>query len=443
LVDISVAVRVGEGEFWLATPFWSDITGFRGCCAEGSNHRDTLQLLAFYASPHFLPYHNIFNESYALDIGRKCKAVQRQNINDGKFVGRMAPYGYEKSQNDCHKLVIDTQAASVVKQIFDWAASGIIASEITRKLNEANIDPPSRYKKQIGLIEHETLIGIQYWKRRTVVEILNDMVYIGHMVQGKTRKINHKQVNIPRTEWVTVNNTHDPIIDKSTFERVQELRKTVAESIPVKQHAYSKNIFAGKVRCSHCGLAMIRKRQKNGTYWFRCESQFRYAKSACKQVSIKEDDLKEQIITLIQQQTRVLTGEYVQIHKRASAVAADDSELKTIQRELEKSGFVLKSLYESLVSALITTDEFSQMKSDYEHKIKELSDRADAIRREKRATESEIKDFLNLSDAVFSVKCRFDLTAELVDKLIDKILVSHDKSFEIVFKFRDEMRCAA
>ncbi|GHU94554.1 hypothetical protein FACS1894208_05820 [Clostridia bacterium] len=92
---------------------------------------------------------------------------------------------------------------------------------------------------------------------------------------------------------------------------------------------------------------------------------------------------------------------------------------------------------------LITTDEFSQMKSDYERKVKELSGRADAIRHEKRATESDIKDFLNLSDAVFSVKCKFDLTAELVDTLIDKILVSHDKSFEVVFKFRDEMGCAA
>ncbi|GHU94489.1 hypothetical protein FACS1894208_05660 [Clostridia bacterium] len=95
------------------------------------------------------------------------------------------------------------------------------------------------------------------------------------------------------------------------------------------------------------------------------------------------------------------------------------------------------------MTALITTDEFSQMKSNYERKIKELSDRADAIRGQCRATERDVKEFLDLSDAVFSVKCRFDLTAELVDKLIDKILVSHDKSFEVVFKFRDEMGCAA
>ncbi|GHU94492.1 hypothetical protein FACS1894208_05670 [Clostridia bacterium] len=226
---------------------------------------------------------NLLNESYALDIGRKCKAVQRQNINDGKFVGRMAPYGYKKAPNDCHKLIIDPQAATTVKQIFDWAASGIAISEITRKLNENGIDPPSHYKQKIGLLDHEKLIGTQYWERRTVVEILNDRVYVGDMVQGKTRKINHNQVNVPRSEWVIVEHTHEQVVDKSVFECVQQIRKNIAELIPERHRTSNKNIFAGKVKCAHCGLSMTRKRQKNGAYWFRCESQFRYVKSASSQ----------------------------------------------------------------------------------------------------------------------------------------------------------------
>ena len=102
-----------------------------------------------------VPLKNMIAESYALDISRKCRAVQQQNIQDGRFVGRLAPYGYSKAPDDCHRLVIDEEAAAVVRQMFDWAASGIGAGEIVRMLNEMKILPPCHYKQEKGLITNK------------------------------------------------------------------------------------------------------------------------------------------------------------------------------------------------------------------------------------------------------------------------------------------------
>jgi DNA invertase Pin-like site-specific DNA recombinase len=99
-----------------------------------------------------LPLKNVISEAYALDISRKCKSVQRQNIADGRFVGRMAPYGYAKSPLDCHKLIVDSDAAPIVRQIFAWAHSGASVGEVTRRLNEASVLTPSRYKLEKGVV---------------------------------------------------------------------------------------------------------------------------------------------------------------------------------------------------------------------------------------------------------------------------------------------------
>ena len=155
-----------------------------------------------------LPLKNIISESYALDISRKCRSVQRQNIQDGRFVGRMAPYGYAKAPEDCRRLVVDGEAAAIVRRMFELAASGWSAGEITRDLNERKVLPPSHYKWEKGLFQSMKLLGKPFWQKRTVADILSDRVYVGDMVQGKTRTVNGKELSVPREEWVCVPNTH-------------------------------------------------------------------------------------------------------------------------------------------------------------------------------------------------------------------------------------------
>ena len=390
-----------------------------------------------------LPVKNVIAESYALDISRKCRAMQRQNIADGRFVGRLAPYGYVKSPEDCHKLVIDDETAPVVRRIFQWAAAGERANEIARRLNAENVMPPGRQKYEKGLNKSEKLMGNGYWKGTRIKTMLVDRVYAGDMVQGKTRTVNGKEIRVDPSEWVCVPNTHEPVISPDIFERVQALQREISERAKeIKIIApYTPNVFRGKVLCAHCGNLMHRHRQnKDGIYWFRCESQWKYGKNICEAVSVKETDLKAKILTILNRYSEVMRGRFIE--REAASVkdrqASVDAELREINQSLGKEGRMLKSLYESLVSGLITQDEYTRMKADYEAKIEALSLRANQIRERRREDEARIAENQSLAEAVTTAAGDGSLTGEIIDRLIEKICVDPDKSFEISFRFTSE-----
>ena len=392
-----------------------------------------------------LPLKNIIAESYALDISRKCRSVQRQNIQDGRFVGRMAPYGFSKSPEDCHRLIIDEDAAAIVRQIFDWAAGSMGVGEIIRELNEQSVLPPSHYKWGKGLITSEKLLGKPFWQKRTVMDILRDRVYVGDMAQGKSRTVNGKELSVPREEWICVPNTHEPVVSRELFERVQEvLRQTSKKDNAVRSTAisYSPHIFKGKVFCDHCGHPMHRHRQnKDGTYWYRCESQWKYHKGACYQVSVKEEEIKAEVFALLRKHAEAILGRHIRIERMTPVKnAAAETELMEVNRELASSGYFLKSLYENLVAGVITAEEFSALKADYEGKIEALSKRADQIRTQRRERASEQESYREFTDAVSDALSSKELTADTIHCLVERIQVQRDKSFEILLRFKDEFR---
>ncbi|MDR0916423.1 MAG: recombinase family protein [Oscillospiraceae bacterium] len=391
-----------------------------------------------------LPLKNMINEAYALDIGRKCRAVQQQYIESGAFVGSLPPYGYLKDPQDCHRLVIDPETAPNVRQIFEWAADGIVKVEIVRRLNDAGITSPGHYKREKGFIRDERLIGKGFWQIRMLTNLLSDMVYCGDLVQGKDRQYNNKRIDIPREDWITVRNTHEPIVSRELFAAANNALDRAAKAETDKRGAktpYAPNVFKSKVFCGHCGHAMHYHRSKT-VYWFHCVSQSVLGRTTCVQVSLKSADLKASVLALLQKHTEVITGKYLELRRNPALSDGGDaalkSELTAIRQELEKNRNFMRSLYESLVTAVITPDEFSDMKQSYESKIAALTSRADALQNERRELQRQLDEYRELSERVNSVECESDLTAELVDALIEKICVYRDKSFEVHFRFKDE-----
>ena len=390
-----------------------------------------------------LPLKNLIAEAYALDISRKCKAVQRQNIKDGRFVGRLAPYGYEKAPDDCRRLIVDEEAAVNVRQMYEWAARGFSIGDIVRTLNDMKLIPPSHYKWEKGLSTSESQLGKPYWQKRTVINVLTDQVYVGDMVQGKSITVNNKKIVVDRSEWICVPDTHEPIISRDLFARVQMKLKNASEKGSCATTApYTPNIFPSKVVCAHCGYLMKRKRQnKDDTYWYRCESQYKYHKNACYQVSIKEADLKSEIFELLRRHAEAILGGYLQM-ERALPVkkAVADTELADINRRLAANGNYLNSLYENMQSGLLTVDEYTTMKADYKKKIQTMSERADEIRSQRREAVSVCETYYNFAEAASDALTNKELTADIVERLVEKIMVRFDKSFEVVLRFRDEFR---
>jgi hypothetical protein len=344
----------------------------------------------------------------------------------------------------------------VLRQSFNITSHGVIVSLKTSatviknnvirggvEIEKWDIERDGRTLKQGDAITNDKLVGKSFWQKRVVQNILTDQVYIGDMVQGKTRTVNHKEVLVPREEWVCVQNTHDAIISRSDFERVQTLLLEASERDKAargKAIPYSPHIFKGKMFCAHCGQPMHRHRQnKDGIYWYRCETQWKIAKNACYVVSVKEADIENAVLMLLRKYSEAILGGYIQ-KERLEPVkeAACENELADINSQLAKSGGFLKSLYENMMAGLITAEEFVSMKADYETKIEALSKRADAIRATKRDRASAFEDYREFSKAAVDALFSREITPEVASQLVEKILVRYDKSFEITLRFRDE-----
>ena len=389
-----------------------------------------------------IPLKNIMAEAYALDISRKCRFVQKQHIERGLFVGRVPPYGFLLSPDNCHKLVIEEESASVVRKIFEWAAEGLTTGEIARNLNDEGIPSPNKYRHIKGILNTTALAEADKWSMRVIYSIISSRVYLGDMVQGKSKTVNHKDVRVDSDNWICVRNTHDAIISNDLFDRVQILRGCHTHDPESRNSygAYSSHIFKGKVFCAKCNHIMRRHRQnKDGIYWFRCSSKWDVSRATCTVVSVKEEELKAEIIATLYKQAETLLGGFVKYERDANINShAADIELRNISIQLGKKGRVLASLYENMLNGTITNDEFIQMKADYKDEIAALSERANELRNSRYDIESEKAEHYDIADAVSAVLADDRLTAEIIDKLADKIFVSPDKSFKIYFKFSSE-----
>ena len=193
---------------------------------------------------------NLVNEYYALDVSRKVRATFQMNIHKGAFMGTTTPYGYLRSNTDSHKLVVDEYAAGIVKRIFDMALALLTDGQglkpILHWLNSEEIIPPKRYLYSLGLVS-ENLPGAktQHWNMSMLGTVLQNRLYCGDMVQGKSRFVDGVVKPLPESEWVIVEKTHEAIISHSLFARVQKL---YSKSKRPRNRKVSK---AGKAGVSH------------------------------------------------------------------------------------------------------------------------------------------------------------------------------------------------
>jgi hypothetical protein len=393
-----------------------------------------------------LPLKNMLNEAYALDISRKVKAQQHEMMLRGEFVGARLPYGYVKDPNNCHKLIVNPESAEIVKMIFSWASEGDGLNTIALKLNEMGIETPNTYSQRKGIINFRNLSGNGFWQTHSISRILCDEAYVGDLVQGKHNNKNHKQIPVPPEEWVIVKDTHEAIISRELFEKVQKIRVDVAENCKSRNvNPYSPNIFKGKVFCGYCGGSMHRTRgwKRKGTgdyvYVFHCLSNSRKAHGSCVSDCTREDILIPTLITAIEKQAEIILGKGLKIktcdkniEKEKGKIKAEISELKF---QISKNNRLTKSLYENLVTGIITADEYKIFHNKYENQTAEnqkiISEKSERL----REIDSQKEQFILFSDLLKSAKNR-GLTAEIIDGLIDKIRIFKDNKIEVDFKFQ-------
>jgi DNA invertase Pin-like site-specific DNA recombinase len=375
---------------------------------------------------------NMVNEAYALDVGRKVRAAKQMNIRNGKFIGRIPPYGYMKSPEDKYLLIPDPVTAPIVRTMYEKVANGTSVLEVLAWLLENSVLPPRKYLYTIGLTTEKEASGHPNWTLAVIYQVLKNRIYVGDMVQGKTHTYSYDITAVPKSEWIIAENTHEPLVSRELFDKVQSGWGYSSHKTRVP---YPQNIFARKVFCGHCGYSMCRAKSRNGTMQTYCGTRQTHGKDACVQVSIHNAVLKETVFEMLRAQAAVFADK----HNFAPAMpTTDNTELRNVQTEFDRNSRFLKGLYESLVEGDITNDEYKEMKSAYESRIADLTKQEQNLREAARLAALETEKRGKAADSYGVLRSADDLTAEVVDKLIDKILVFHDKHIEVTFKFIDE-----
>ena len=399
-----------------------------------------------------IPLRNMINEAYALDIGRKIRAQQRQAMKDGKFIGARTPYGYLKAENDCHQLIIDPVAAVVVQRMFRWASEGAGLNTIAVRLNEAGILTPSHYKKMQGKITHANLLGSGKWQTRTVGAILRSEVYTGDLVQGQTKTVDHRQVKADAEEWTVVRDTHEAIISREQFAAVQEILNQTASRAKAREvKAYTPNLLKGKVFCAHCGGSLHRQRnirkKSDDVYFYHCLSQSRISKDTCPGVTIREDALLDMLADMLQDALDTALGQYTLSLAEQPRQAADRAELRekitNRRQEIQRLRGIVRSLYENLVQGVLTKDEYFDYKEKYESRIADLAVEMEQLEDGLRTMDTQIEQHRALEQDAAQIKTDRALTGALIERLIDRIEVSHDKQITVRYRFQSEFETYA
>ena len=390
----------------------------------------------------------LVNEWYCEDLSANIRSAFKVKMKAGQFLGSSCCYGYKKDPLDHNHLVIDAYAANVVKRIFDLYIQGHGKAKIGAILSSEGILIPTHYKREVLGINFKNgkeIETTQNWSYQTIHQILNNETYIGNLIQNKANKLSYKDrkcKKLPKDKWIKVENTHEPIIDKETFELVQKLQQTRTKSVGGIE---SNGIFSGLLFCADCKHAMSRKyarRGEKGFIGYICKTYKVHGKQFCESHSIDKDELEEAVLMSIKDEARkILRDEDIDELRNIQSVTARKNATETqksvIQNRIKKVEGFKKSTYNNLMEGLLTKNDYIQYVADYEKELAELQKQIEYLD-EQTATQEQLeaqydewveafKNYINIST----------LTREVVIELINRIEVNKDGSINIYYKFEN------
>ena len=383
------------------------------------------------------------NDYYSKQNSAKIRNVLNEKRKNGKFIGSLPSFGYMRDPKDKGHLIPNPETAPIVKNIFKWRADGIGPTEIATRLNNNNVPTPSGYKKtnfSSRLIDRDT------WNISTVKKILTNRIYTGDMVQHTQTKVNYKskkKINLDESLWMIVENTHESLVDKTTFEYVQSLRKRYTRNVPIKT-GREKRILEGKLFCKECGNRLSVYYRKKQEYWsINCNRYSRDPKRGrCSSHFFPYDYLEEQILEKIDESVSTfikelnideLNKEVIKtIYKQTQSV---DKKISDLNKEKEQILNRLSNLYNDRCEGIITGTLYKELSLESEKKLQKINEsiKNEEIKKLNIKNKSAI-----LPNYTKRIKELLDLKKPkkaLTDTLIDRIVIDEKRNIYIMFKY--------
>ena len=380
----------------------------------------------------FAPLRNIFNEWLVRDTSKKIKAVKRSKGMSGKPITSKPVYGYLMDEDE--NFIIDEEAAPVVRQIYSLCLAGNGPTKIARMLTEQQIPTPGtlEYRRTGSTRRYHPGYECK-WATNTVVHLLENREYTGCLVNFKTEKPSYKlkhSIENPPEKQAVFENHHEPIIDRETWERVQELRKQRK-----RPNRYDEvGLFSGILFCADCGSVMYQQRYQTDKRKQDCYICGSYKKRTadCTAHFIRTDLLTAGVLSNLRKVTsyaakhearfmKLLIEQNEDGDRRRNA--AKKKELETAEKRISELSAIFKRLYEDSVTGRISDERFTELSADYEAEQKELKERVARLREElskaQEATENAEK-FMNVVRRHTTIE---ELTPTLLREFVEKIVV--------------------
>lgn len=324
----------------------------------------------------------LINEWYLEDLSANVRSVLTHKRRAGQYIAAFALYGYAKDPADHNRLVIDPEAAGVVRQIFGMYLSGLGTTRIAQVLNREQIPSPGLYRQ---MREKNTpyYIGTPHksWSKATVHRLLTTRTYAGDMEQGRHRRVSYKSpktVWLPREQWIVVPGTHPGIIDRQTFELVQQRLHSRARS----GTAGRIHPLAGRVVCGLCGRVMEQTASghsgKDGTRlrYFRCRTALRDKNLCPGQPYLPAAELEKTIL----ERLRVHLGPFLHpealcLYPPDEETQAHDREIQRLHAELNRRRAALETLYLDRCGGVVEEEEFRALHQRFRQQAAGLEQR--------------------------------------------------------------------
>ena len=387
-----------------------------------------------------MPFKNLFNEWFIRDTSRKIRAVLKAKAERGERLGTRTPYGYRKDP-DTKKLIVDDEAAAIVRRIFAMCASGSGPSQIARILKKEQILTPTMYAYTRYGITHTCLDTAHpyNWSDSAIANLLENEIYLGNTINMKHSSRSYKdkrRVEHPREECLVFENTHPALITREVWDVVQRVRKNKRRLTKMEE----QNKYSGLVFCADCGSNMVlhRAHTMSASYnHFTCRT-YKKDGEACTGHYIRECVLDEVVLEDLRRVTAMARehpekfAAYIgskQSIELQREIRRQEKELAAMRKRKAELDAIFKKLYEDSVLGRITTEQFQMLSGSYTEEQNLITvgipQKENEIQR-LRETVSGTDSFLDKAKRYTDIT---ELTPELLRLFIEKIVV-HEKEIK-------------
>ena len=395
-----------------------------------------------------VPMRNLLNDAYCRDISVKIKSQLAVKRKRGDFVGSFAAYGYQKDPSNHTKLIVDELAAETVQDIFRWKISGMNNQSIADRLNAKKVPSPAARKLQSGakLSLHFRKSDEPPWSAKAVDRILHNEVYIGKLVQGKTRRLDYrskKKMNVPMRDWTIVDNTHEAIISAEQFELVQRILETETRR---PNDAETVALFAGFLYCGDCGSRLVRRsasyKGKRDIY-YQCSGS-KQNKGSCTSHNLRDEKLYNVVRNALQMQIQIVMeeAEFVKSIRQAQQepyrVRRIERQIRQLTAEKAHTQGIKEKLYGDYADEILTREDFLNYNELYSKRIEEYNRKITELEAERQNLQTAPNAYPFL-DVYRKYRKLEEITRPMVVELIEKIEVYEGNRVEITFRFQDEI----